>query len=153
FEVKDLTKFVVTARSEVVLSSLVIGLLLITTAVVLYLIANESFGFPRLSRVKKTERGYAITKGHTRIHVLFGRIEEFDCTSTDCLVALPANEFFDDECVNDTRSALGAFIQRHFGADVTRIQRLVARQLSERPSEKVEKEAGISAESFGVGTC
>jgi hypothetical protein len=153
FTIKDLSKFDVTARNDVVLSGLIIGVILIATAVVLYLIANESFGFPMLSKVKKTDRGYAITKGHTRIHVLFGRIEEFDCTSTDCLVALPANEFFDDECINDTRSALGAFIQRHFGADVNRIQRLVARQLSERPSEKVEKEAGISAESFGVGTC
>ncbi len=44
-------------------------------------------------------------------------------------------------------------MQRHFGADVNRIQRLVARQLSGPPSEKVEKEVGSYAESFGVGTC
>jgi Domain of unknown function (DUF6430) len=153
FTIKDFSKFDVAARNDVVRSSLAIGVVLIAIAVVLHLIADESFGFPIRSKVKKTNRGYAITKGHTHIQVLFGRIEEFDCSSTDCLVALPANEFFDDECIDDTRSALGAFIQRHFGVDANRIQRIVARQLSGRPSTKVEKEGGSYAESFGVGTC
>jgi len=153
FEVKDLSKFEVTGRSEVLLVSLVIGVLLTTTAVFLHLLASESFLSPRLSRVKKTDQGYAITKGRTRIRVLFGRIEEFECSSTDCLVVLPASEFFDDDCINDTRSAMGAFVQRHFGADVKRLQGIVTRQLSDRPSEDVEKEVGVQSKSYGVGTC
>lgn len=42
--------------------------------------------------------------------VRFGRIEDCTCDEPGTVIALPANEFFDDECVSDVRSALGSFV-------------------------------------------
>src|SRR5262249_112316 len=39
----------------------------------------------------------------------FGRIEECRCEGPGSVIALPANEFFEDECITDPRSALGSF--------------------------------------------
>ena len=107
------------------------------------------------NRVQKTENGYCISFGTLTIRVSFGRIEEFDCANSegDHLIALPANEFFDDDCIHDSRSALGAFMQHHFKDHIPDIQALVKDALLHEPSEEVEKKPGKVAPSYGVGKC
>ena len=103
-------------------------------------------------RVRKTANGYYTSFGTMTIKVSLGRIEKFDCEE-DCLVALPANEFFDDDCIRDPRSALGAFMQHHFKENISDIQALVRDALVNEPREEVKKKPGETASSYGVGKC
>jgi hypothetical protein len=87
-----------------------------------------------LGPVKNIRNGYSVNLAGMDIKVICGRIEECDCADEVCLIALPANEFFDDDCVYDPRSALGAFIQRHFKNNEKEIQELVKIGLKGKPS-------------------
>ena len=101
-------------------------------------------------RVRKTTNGYCTSLGAMMINVSLGRIEESDCDE-DCLVALPASEFFDDDCIHDPNSALGAFMQDHFKENIPDIQALVKDALVNEPREEVKKKPGEVACSYGVG--
>jgi len=102
--------------------------------------------------VRRTLNGYCVDLGRMTIKVILGRIEESDCDE-ECLVALPANEFFDDDCIHDAHSALGAFMQRHFKGSISDIQALVRTALANEPTEEVNKKPGETASSYGVGKC
>ncbi len=81
----------------------------------------------------------------------FGRIEECQCEGQGSVIALPANEFFDDECITDARSALGAFVLHHFTDRVDEFKRLVAKERQQRTGTLVERESNQFAASYGVG--
>lgn len=104
-------------------------------------------------RIQKTKNSYCTKLGAMTIKVILGKIEESDHSDEDCLVALPANEFFDDDCIHDSRSALGAFMQHYFKDNIPSIQELVRDALRNEPSEKVNKKPGETASSYGVGKC
>ena len=104
-------------------------------------------------RVQSIPNGYCVNLGRMRIKVILGRIEKLDCSDEACMVALPANEFFDDDCIHDSRSALGAFVQHHFKGKVADIQALVRAVLANDPTEEVSKKPGEVANSYGVGKC
>ena len=97
--------------------------------------------------------GYFVNLGPMQVRVAFGRLELVGDNGEDCLLALPANEFFDDECIGDKRSALGAFIQHHFPDRVSDLQALVASALAGEVTNQVEKYPGQSAASYGIGKC
>lgn len=84
--------------------------------------------------------------------VAYGRIEDCSFDHGQSVLVLPANEFLDDECITDVRSALGSFVQHHFADRMDEFKRLIARLRAELPAAVVEREAGRFQESFGVGT-
>lgn len=102
-------------------------------------------------RVHRLSRGYSVRFGLMTVNVLLGRIEECE-PEDDGLVALPANEFFDDECIHDERSTLGAFMQRHYPERIHEVQSLVKEALANEPTEEVSKRPGQAVPSFGIGT-
>lgn len=104
-------------------------------------------------RVRKLLNGYCVDLGRMTIKVTLGRLEESDCSDESCLVALPANEFFDDDCIHDSRSALGAFMQHHFKESIPAIQTLVKTSLAHKKTIEVCKKPGEIADSYGIGTC
>jgi hypothetical protein len=108
---------------------------------------------PDSGRVQKTINGYCTSLDAMTINVCLGRIETFEYSDEDCLVALPANEFFDDDCIHDSRSSLGAFMQHYFKDDIPKIQGLVSDTLKNEPSENVNKKPKETASSYGVGKC
>lgn len=108
---------------------------------------------PDSESVKRTPYGLATDIGPIKVQVSFGKIEEFDCSDDNCLVALPANEYFDDECIHDKRSSLGAFMQHHFKERIQDIQDLVRDSLKDEPKEIVNKKPTETAASYGVGKC
>jgi TIR domain/Domain of unknown function (DUF6430) len=110
---------------------------------------NQSDGIP----VRRLGNGYSVILGAMTVNVLFGKIEEIDHFSDDWLVALPANEFFDDECIHDSRSSLGAFMKRHFDNRVMDIQAMVKDSLVNEKYDVVKKTPEKSANSYGVGRC
>jgi hypothetical protein len=104
-------------------------------------------------RVHSMPNGYCVNLGRITLKVVLGRIEKLDYSDESCMVALPANEFFDDDCIYDHRSALGAFMQHHFKDNIADIQALVRAALANEPMEEVRKKPGEVAASYGVGKC
>jgi hypothetical protein len=102
--------------------------------------------------VKRTANGFAVTLGSMTVRVTIGRIEEL-APYNDWLIALPANEYFDDACIDDRCSALGAFIQHHFPDNIELLKTELSRKLRTEKTTKVMKRPGISGKSFGTGKC
>lgn len=91
--------------------------------------------------------------GRTEVCVRFGDIGSCDSKDPGAVVALPANEFFDDDCIRDTRSALGAYMESAFPSAIGDIQKLIAQRLANAPFELVEREHDERARSYGVAKC
>ena|GEM_PF-1872632 len=91
--------------------------------------------------------------GRTEVCIHFGDIRSCDSNDPGAVVALPANEFFDDDCIRDTRSALGAYMTSVFPNAIGDIQKLIARKLANAPSELVEREPDERVMSYGVAKC
>ncbi|MGY1763839.1 nucleotide-binding protein [Geodermatophilus sp. SYSU D00779] len=85
------------------------------------------------------------------VHVEVGRIQDYGSDRPDRVVALPANEYFDDECVTDERSSLGAFVRHHYGADVEDFVRQVRAELTGVPSQRVPRTERRIDDSYGIG--
>lgn len=92
--------------------------------------------------------------GGCDIRVTYGRIEEYS-HKADQVVVLPCNEYFDDRCVDDRRSALGAYSNRAFDGRVNEFVSLLKNECSKKwgsgtQQQKTDREL---AESFGAGRC
>ena len=103
--------------------------------------------------VQSIPNGYSVRLGRMTINVIMGRIEDINCSDHASMVALPANEFFDDECIHDPQSSLGAFMQHYFKGKIPDIQGLVKHALAHEPTTEAKKGPGKLASSYGVGTC
>ncbi|MGA9995249.1 MAG: DUF4062 domain-containing protein [Pyrinomonadaceae bacterium] len=117
------------------------------------ILSNASLDWPKSQRIKVNEDGYSIEIGKSALNVRFGQIESCEATDEHCVVALPANEFFDDECIQDKRSALGAYIQHAFPDRITEIRKLIVEQLKDSQPCQVEKIKGQLHNSFGIAKC
>jgi antiphage defense system Thoeris ThsA-like protein len=153
FDVQDITKLQITRASAINWLSLLVGVVLTATAVGLHFFDELSGSWITKRRVTKIPDGFQIDLSGTRVAVHFGRLEEFPVADGHCAVVLPANEFFDDECVRDDRSALGAFMKKNFPIQIPEIQQLIFDGTKSFPPTDVEKEDGVVAKSFGVGRC
>jgi hypothetical protein len=107
-----------------------------------------------LNKVSENNGILSTKIGSCEISVMEGRIEEYSNTRRGA-IALPCNEYFDDRCAHDTRSALGAYVGRHYGNQInefTELSRAEARRRfgAGKLQQKTDSEL---AESFGVGRC
>jgi O-acetyl-ADP-ribose deacetylase (regulator of RNase III) len=89
--------------------------------------------------------------GRTNVQVELGRIQDYRPEDSRTVVALPANEYFDDECITDTNSSLGAFVQHHFADRVDEFVQHVQAELVELPSQRVPRAERRIDESYGIG--
>lgn len=153
FKVEDIGKLDFSPHSPPVYLSLIMGILLTATGVALYAATKLSVATFAISDVKRLPDGYSVVRGRFVLNVLIGKVETVDCSRDDCMIALPANEFFDDECINDSGSALGSYMQHHFKDNIPKIQALVNKILRDEPYEEVEKEPGTMVRSYHVGKC
>jgi hypothetical protein len=64
---------------------------------------------------------------------------------------MTANEYFDDECILDTSSSVGAFIQQHFKDNIPDFVRHVKTELIDIPSQRVPRAERRVDESYGIG--
>ena len=89
---------------------------------------------------------------HVDVEIVTGRIEDFASEHPTASVALPANEYFDEECLKDGHSSLGAYVARHVsGRDFDEFVSEVRAQLDQLPSERVPRTARRIEESYGIG--
>jgi hypothetical protein len=153
FKIDDITKLAISPHTQPLYLCIVIGIVMILFGIFIYFVASQSLPMFSISKVENIKSGFSIKHGRLTLNVVFGQIQDFDCSEENCLVALPANEFFDDDCINDSSSALGAYIQCHFKDNISKIQTIVKKELRDQTIENVEKEHGVFGPSYGVGKC
>lgn len=103
--------------------------------------------------IESVPDGFCTKFRYTDLRIRFGRIGESDTKEPGSVVALPATEFFDDDCASDMRSALGAYLNLAFPGKIPEVQRAIFDQLKGKKTEMVEREPGTFYESYGVGKC
>jgi O-acetyl-ADP-ribose deacetylase (regulator of RNase III) len=89
--------------------------------------------------------------GRASLQVELGRIQDQRPADSRAVVALPANEYFDDACITDPNSSLGAFVLHHFPDTVDDFIRKVRRELHGVPTQRVPRAERRIEESFGIG--
>lgn len=89
--------------------------------------------------------------GRANVLIEVGQIQNYQSEDLRAVVALPANEYFDDECISDAHSSLGAFVQHHFETSVADFVSQVRRELIDVPSQRVPRAERRIEESYGIG--
>jgi O-acetyl-ADP-ribose deacetylase (regulator of RNase III) len=89
--------------------------------------------------------------GRASVLIETGQIQNYQSAKPRAAIALPANEYFDDECISDTNSSLGAFVQHHFEDSVADFVHQVRAQLANVPSQRVPRAERRIEESYGIG--
>jgi O-acetyl-ADP-ribose deacetylase (regulator of RNase III) len=109
------------------------------------------------SKAKKAGNGYAAKFGTTEIKIDFGGLQEIapaHPAAADIGVVLPANDFFDDDCLAASNTACGAYVAARFPNNMTDLRSQMRAAKKTLPvHESVEKEAGRRADSYGIGKC
>jgi hypothetical protein len=105
-----------------------------------------------MSRVTDTGGVLTTRVESCEVRILFGRIED-QAPAPDALVVLPCNEYFDDRCVEDNKSALGAFVNRMFDGRAPEFVALMKEHCRQKlgPGENQRKTKDEVATSFGPG--
>jgi O-acetyl-ADP-ribose deacetylase (regulator of RNase III) len=99
----------------------------------------------------ESPRAVSFRLARANVHVELGRIQDYQAADSRATIVLPANEYFDDECIMDTNSSLGAFVQHHFRDKVDDFVRQVRTELVGVPSQRVPRAEGRIDESYGIG--
>lgn len=104
------------------------------------------------SNVWECANGFRATVGASEISIVTGRIENYP-VGPERVIALPCNEYFEDHCTNDTRTALGMYINRRCVGTEAIFSDLVRQQCVTRfgvgtQQQKTEEEW---SESHGAG--
>jgi O-acetyl-ADP-ribose deacetylase (regulator of RNase III) len=90
--------------------------------------------------------------GRASVRVEVGRIQDYQSSDPRTVIALPANEYFDDQCISDTGSSLGAFVQHHFGGRVDDdFVPQVRAELVGIPTQRVPRTERRIDDSYGIG--
>jgi hypothetical protein len=107
-----------------------------------------------LACVKEGGGALWTTVSGCEIRVVDGRIENY-ARSAATVVALPCNEYFDDLCIADSKSALGAYVARAFEGQTAAFVALTQDECRKKLGEGVERQKTKDARamSFGVGKC
>lgn len=151
FELKDMTKLQISPYSDPHYFIAFVGLVFSVLSIFLYLFDEVTFGWIGFRKIRKLDNGITAKLHNTNINIRFGQLEKLAEVSKESLVALPANEFFDDECINDKDSALGAYVNYKFTNQTKEVKDAIAIGLSGRSYKEVEKEKGVFQKSYGVG--
>jgi hypothetical protein len=107
-----------------------------------------------LTRVKETNGVLWTMVSGCEIRIAEGHIEDYTGRA-GVAIALPCNEYFDDRCVGDTRSALGAYVNRVFDGQVDVFVSLMKQECRRKLGAGAEQQKTNDerAESFGPGRC
>jgi hypothetical protein len=107
-----------------------------------------------LTRVRESNGAMWTTVSGCEIRVVDGRLQDY-APDAGTVIVLPCNEYFDDECAGDTKSALGAYVNRAFEGQVEAFISLVKDECKKKLGAGVvqQKTDDERAESFGAGRC
>ncbi|MGO9995380.1 MAG: hypothetical protein ACLPTF_23080 [Steroidobacteraceae bacterium] len=107
-----------------------------------------------LTAVKERNGVLWTTIDGCEIRCVYGRVED-QVSEPGTGVVLACNEYFDDRCVGDTSTALGAYVNRVFDGQATEFVSLVAQECRKKlgtgtEQQKTDDERALS---FGAGRC
>jgi O-acetyl-ADP-ribose deacetylase (regulator of RNase III) len=107
-----------------------------------------------LSRVKESKGAFWTFVAGCEIRVVSGRLEDH-AKNAHTAIVLPCSEYFDDRCVDDTRSALGAYVNSTFEGQVPQFVSLMTGECHKKlgPGLQEQKTEDEAAMSYGVGRC
>jgi hypothetical protein len=107
-----------------------------------------------LSKVKEKDGEMSTCVSGCEIRVVQGLLENF-ASESDGVVVLPCNEYFDDKCAGDTKSSLGAYVNRAFEGSVDEFVSLVKNECREKlgPATSQQKTEAIRGDSYSAGRC
>ncbi|MCY2951241.1 MAG: DUF6430 domain-containing protein [Planctomycetota bacterium] len=127
FIIQDITKLQVSRIWPIYLPSFLVGVCFIVLTVLWHVVPHLplSLSWAAIARVNRIEHGLQTIIAHARVEVCFGQIQTSAGSVSSALVALPANDLFDDKCIHDTRTALGGFVNHCFTNHVADFSRLV----------------------------
>lgn len=152
FDVKDFSKLHVEPRGTIVWLGVSIGIVLTGFALFFYGQDRLTLGWFKSVSVHMEGGRLQASCKNSQIHLIFGQIQEVANSLPESLVVLPANEYFDDECIHDAKSSLGAYVQSVFPNQANEVQKLIKENLASVESMEIEKEPGITQASYGVGS-
>jgi hypothetical protein len=132
--------------------SLGLGFLFLCLSTASFALDEVTLGWLKFRRIRRLGTGFSTTMTNTEVCVAFGRLEQVAEGAPESMVVLPATEFFDPECVRDRKSALGAYVHRHFTNQEAQIEAFIAKELASKPTQRIEQSSGVFEKSFGVGT-
>jgi O-acetyl-ADP-ribose deacetylase (regulator of RNase III) len=156
FKVIDITKFSIEALPTPNIPALIIGIVFLAVSIIIYFeVGIDIFNLNTIKIKSLKSDGLSVKIERACINILFCKIEEVE-KKDDAVVVLPANEYFDDECIKDQKSSLGAYVDKHFKNQISEFQKIVADELSRKnvPMTEQNKKDGEGLQnSYGIGTC
>lgn len=69
------------------------------------------------------------------INIIYGKINDFNGYNKNTVVVLPANDKFDDQCVDDKNSVLGSFVNSLYPNGNVEFKESIKRELQKRENE------------------
>jgi len=108
------------------------------------------------SNQKLTKRGNIFTFNFNRtvIKIHLGKLEDIVPVNENAITILPANDVFDDKCITDRRSVLGAFVYKNYCNLEHQILNDIIDNLNSKEhcaKIKVNSEGDIFKDSYGIG--
>ncbi len=141
------SSLIVKKSSDVNIFFFVVGFIFL----VLSIYSKMSLSKKKNKNISETENTICLKVDSRKIRVNYGRIEEISKDNPEAMVILPANEYFDDECIRDKKSALGAYINMN-SDNIAEIETIISDKLKDYKHQEVEKETNIVSKSYGIGT-
>jgi hypothetical protein len=149
-----------TTASPSTLWPALVGLVLLVVSSLSFALAllpqlrRDAGGGLDLTRVRETDGVLSTTVSDCELRVLNGRIEDY-VREPGTAIVLPCNEYFDDRCVEDVASALGAYVNRVFEGQAEEFVSLIKEESRKKLGPGVERQKTETerAESFGAGRC
>jgi len=133
----------------------VFGVLCVLGSAALFLIDEDFVAYRRGCKISTTKNGFETKFRESTLSVDFGLLQDlYDPLDPGSVVVLPANEFFDERCFRDERTAAGSFVGKYFspgGAD--ELRDLVHSELSKKGYGPATDDPVATQHSYGVGTC
>lgn len=143
FEISEKGKIVsvIETMNSTNLILLIIGIMLILFGLILHLIESSAFHFGkknfRFKKVKTDKYSIKVENNHI-VNIIYGTIIDFQEYDKDSLVILPANDKFDDKCVDDRKSVLGAFVNSLYPNDNNTFKDKIKAEVTKRGKELFE---------------
>lgn len=156
FKVNDFTKFSIEALPTPNIPALLIGVVLLALSIIIYFeVGIDIFNLNPVKIKSLKNESLSVKINRACIIVHFCKIEEVE-KKEDAVIVLPANEYFDDDCIKDKKSSLGAYVDKYFKNQIREFQKVVSKELSEKnlPFTGQNKKDGEGLQnSYGIGTC
>ena len=153
FKVNDIAKFSIEALPRLNIAAIIIGIVFLIISIITFF-ELDMFYLNTIKIKNLKNDGICVQIDRASIMIHFCKIEEIE-KKPDSVVVLPANEYFDDECINDKRSSLGAYIDKYFKNQISEFQKAVSHELTEKMipiTQQVKKEGEPLQSSYGIGT-